>query len=599
MKAIFSGAIIGMLLLGIPMAFQPIEVCLAAGTIYVDDGSSYPGNGTLLWPYRHIWQSIENASEGDTIYVYSGTYAENIVIDKSLTITGEHRDTVLISGTETTKDTVTIQGNYLNYVSDVSLFGCTIEQNPTAKGKQFDVIYVEYTTGFEISNCLITGGYAGILTKKASEGSISENTIEDNNIGLWITQTSTNNLVTNNEIVDNTNKGLWFQDSSSGNTLYYNIFEANGQHAYDACTNQWDDGFEGNYWDDYTGVDESPEDGVGDTPYSVPGGGNQDRYPLGYFQGEEPSSNNKPTADAGGPYSGEVNSAITFDGSDSSDPDNDDLSYRWDWTNDGSYDTGWLTSATTTHTYTTAGTYTVKLQVKDNDGATDTDTAQVTITESDAKPTAEIITINPGETTYGTPIFFYGIAKNYQGTSISYHWRSTINGTLSTEQRFNTASLRVGTHTIYFKVQDSNGWSDEDSATVIINPDLSTPNQAPIADAGGPYTGHTNEELSFDASASYDPDEDNLNYSWDFGDGGMGYGESVTHIYQSSGEYTITLIVEDNQGKSNTTTVLASISATPSNQNGDDQGTNSIPGFEAVLLIFAIAVMFIKKKRKS
>ncbi len=599
MKFAFIGAVVGMVLLSLFTTFQPVEVCQAAGnTIYVDGDSSYPGNGTLLWPYRHIWQSIENASAGDAIYAYSGTYAENIVIDKSLTITGENRGTTIISGTASTQDTVTIRGEYDNYISDVSLFGFTIEQNPTAKGNLNSVVCVKYTASYEISNCLITGGNAGILTIKASEGSISENTIEDNNYGMWITTTSIDHEIFNNEITDNSNKGLWFQDSSSSNTIYYNIFEDNGQHAYDACTNQWDDGFEGNYWDDYTGSDDN-DNGIGDIPYTIAGGSNQDQYPLGYFQGgEEPPSNNKPTADAGGPYNGQTNSDITLDGSGSSDSDGTVVSYRWDWENDGTYDTSWSSSPTATHAYGSAGTRTVTLQVKDNDGATDIDTAQVIITESDSKPTAEIITINPSQTIYGTTIFFYGIAKDYQGTIVSYHWRSSINGTLSNEQRFSTATLRVGTHTIYLKVQDSNGWSEEDSATIVINPNPSSPNQAPIADAGGPYTGSTNEQLSFDASASYDPDGDSLNYSWDFGDGEREYGESVTHIYQSSGKYTITLTVEDTPGESNTTTALASISATPPNQNGDKQRTDGIPGFELVIIIFSIMFILIQKKRK-
>ena len=74
-----------------------------------------------------------------------------------------------------------------------------------------------------------------------------------------------------------------------------------------------------------------------------------------------------PTANPGGPYLGAVNISIQFDGSLSSDPENDTLTYTWDF-GDGSTATG----ATPTHTYSESGIYTVCLTVNDgsaNSGA--------------------------------------------------------------------------------------------------------------------------------------------------------------------------------------------------------------------------------------
>jgi hypothetical protein len=87
-----------------------------------------------------------------------------------------------------------------------------------------------------------------------------------------------------------------------------------------------------------------------------------------------------PIADAGGPYMGYVNEIITFNGSKSSDAGGTIVGYRWDWTNNGTYETNWSSSATATHEYTSPGVYTVRLQVRDDKNATSTDTAIVTVT---------------------------------------------------------------------------------------------------------------------------------------------------------------------------------------------------------------------------
>src|SRR2546421_10040946 len=62
------------------------------------------------------------------------------------------------------------------------------------------------------------------------------------------------------------------------------------------------------------------------------------------------------------------------------------------------------------------------------------------------------------------------------------------------------------------------------------------PNHAPVAVAGGPYTS-ADGTVSFDGSASADPDGDALTYRWDFGDGGAGGDVKPSHLYQLDGSY--------------------------------------------------------------
>jgi len=97
--------------------------------------------------------------------------------------------------------------------------------------------------------------------------------------------------------------------------------------------------------------------------------------------------NNPPVAQASiDPLLAPVGTVFTFDGSASYDENGTIVSYDWDF---GDGTTGY--GETTTHVYTSAGTYTVTLTVTDNDGATDTDTAIVTV-QTPEEATQDLIT---------------------------------------------------------------------------------------------------------------------------------------------------------------------------------------------------------------
>jgi hypothetical protein len=75
-------------------------------------------------------------------------------------------------------------------------------------------------------------------------------------------------------------------------------------------------------------------------------------------------------------------------------------------------------------------------------------------------------------------------------------------------------------------------------------------NRAPVADfAFSPSTGIAPLTVSFDGSASYDPDGSIASYSWIFGDGATGSGRTVNHTYQKRGNFGVKLTVVDNLGK--------------------------------------------------
>ena len=81
---------------------------------------------------------------------------------------------------------------------------------------------------------------------------------------------------------------------------------------------------------------------------------------------------------------------------------------------------------------------------------------------------------------------------------------------------------------------------------VVITACAPIPNRAPTASfTFTPASGTTPLQVSFDASASSDPDRDNLTYFWDFGDGSTGSGVSPSHTYTNADNFTVTLTVSD------------------------------------------------------
>jgi len=71
---------------------------------------------------------------------------------------------------------------------------------------------------------------------------------------------------------------------------------------------------------------------------------------------------------------------------------------------------------------------------------------------------------------------------------------------------------------------------------------------APFADAGGLYFGDVGEEIAFDASNSFDVEDNIVSYFWEFGDGTNDTGITTTHAYEEQGIFAVTLTVTDGGG---------------------------------------------------
>jgi len=296
--------------------------------------------------YSTIQQAIDQAIGGYKIFVRNGVYTENLKIDKTIDLTGESWDYTIIDGqgkdhvVDIQADGVSIGGfTITNSKSDhagiyvhsnhyqtiefniiiangygiqfYSSNGNRIVDNIIVENKR-DGLYIEASRANEIlRNGVKNNQKNGIAFSGASTFNIaSDNHVEANGLaslqnkntccaaladgGVSIDQSSRGNSLEKNSIRKNA-VGVKIDGTTENNFIYSNDFVSNVEtSAFDSGVNNWDLNNIGNHWDDYTGEDLNG-DGIGDTPYPVPGGNNGDSYPLVDEQRPNPPTITGPT----------------------------------------------------------------------------------------------------------------------------------------------------------------------------------------------------------------------------------------------------------------------------------------------------------------
>ena len=572
------------------------NTCAESAMIYVDaNNSSEPWDGTAENPYKSITDGITAAASDDTVYVKSGTYNEHVIITKNLTLTGENKDSTTING-GSTDHVIYVSGSSMNQIQ-VYISGFTIQN---AGGIRYHNIAFSYATKGEITNnkiisddqsggiqldhCqeitiqnnIISNKVAGISLILSENNVIQNNILEDNQKGIHLSSYSNNNQIRGNTIRSNSEFGVYVSQSSA-NVFSLNDFTGNSQNAQDSFTNAWSANSKGNYWDDYNNYD-SNGDGIGDVPYTIPGGGNTDPYPLGYFKGhDQPSGENQPPTarlPSISPNPAMLGETIYFSG-DGVDTDGYITGYSWQSTPSGVQST----QKSFTSSNLPVGSYTISFKVQDNDGAwSDEKTVVLTVTQSRNKiPVAVIDSITPNPVEYGKSVHFSGYGIDQDGSIIAWKWTSSLDGDIGTQASFATISLSAGTHTISFQVQDNdNTWSNKTTQELVVFPLSSADPSAnpPVAEAGGPYAGSTDNDITFNGSGSYQTNGTITTYRWTYGDEFSGTGMSASHRYSSPGIYTVTLRVTGDDGRTATDTATVSISE---HQPGTTANGNLLP----------------------
>ncbi len=240
--------------------------------------------------YPSIQEAINNANEGDTVYVSSGIYHENIFVNKSVSLIGENRETTIIDGNG--ENVISLKVNNTRIEEFTLQNGnCGIEMSPWTHGHTINnniMLNNNYgiaghydCTNISICNNIIDSNNIAGVEMLFSQSLVANNLISNNGKGVYKDYGSGIQIVIgvnnrtvyciNNSILGNTIKnhkfGVWDVHYSEGNFFSHNNFVNNTiQFSVSAFT--WNNSLTENYWSDYDGTDANM-DGVGDAFYEI------------------------------------------------------------------------------------------------------------------------------------------------------------------------------------------------------------------------------------------------------------------------------------------------------------------------------------------
>jgi parallel beta-helix repeat protein len=236
-KVVFIALFIAISLISIspPMSIRN-NVC--ADTLNV--GGSGSGN------YTSIQDAIDDAYDGDTIYIYSGTYYENIVVNKSISLLGNYSEAPIIDGSGI-GDVISIEADWVN-ISGLTLIGgesgillenvnnCNVH-NSDVMGNGNGIVLESSHENIIFFNSVTGNTVRGIYLEDSMKNEIKHNIAFTNKYGIELFSSNENILLRNN-ISSNFRDGI-LMDSSSNNHLDGNTMTYNGIYLEGNLLEHW------------------------------------------------------------------------------------------------------------------------------------------------------------------------------------------------------------------------------------------------------------------------------------------------------------------------------------------------------------------------
>jgi parallel beta-helix repeat protein len=215
------------LFVGLDLSFDIIPN-VSSGLIEVDDSGGKD--------YLTIQEGVDAAIPGDTVFVYAGVYNEDVVIDKTINLTGENKANTIINTTNTAilaenADYINISGFTIENGSSAGIIlrnsnYSRIENNIIQKSI-YGLILINANSGYILNNDYYNIiDYTAIYLDSSSENLIENNTVKESNMAIWLTTNSNNNTIENNNCSNN-EYGLSLTTGSKGNIIRNNVINFN------------------------------------------------------------------------------------------------------------------------------------------------------------------------------------------------------------------------------------------------------------------------------------------------------------------------------------------------------------------------------------
>lgn len=430
---------------------------------YVDDNAVGGGDGSSAYPFQTITEAINQtvAARGDIIIVRPGTYTERFTLKDGVTLEssgGSYR--THITGSNANQNIVTAAANSV-------IRGFTIRNAGTGAG-----VYVPAAASCTVTNCVLADSARGLVAATGTTVVFDNNTVYKNTTyGLRGEAGATFTTVRNN--IFSTNGTAFSADSGGVSASGYNCFHANtanysGPSAaatdfaadpqfVDAAARNWHLKAAspcrnaGSPSSSYNDKDGSRNDVGAD---GGPNGVRDTVVPVASFTAS--------------PTSGDAPLTVNFNGTASSD-EWGIAAYLWDFNSSNGIQVE-ATGATSSRTFTAAGSFIVTLRVQDNSGLFAQTTRQISVNAPGNVPPTASASASPRAGAAPFEVQFTGTGSDPDGGTVTYSWDFGDESTSSAQSPLYTypSDTSRGSYEAILTVTDNENVSTQDSVFVTV-----------------------------------------------------------------------------------------------------------------------------------